>query len=420
MPTVRMRRWAPKVKSGCITCKIRKIKCDEEKPSCRRCTSTGRTCDGYGPRAPLLEFWHDHFMPFVLDELKLYFTLADDAFSSVPRLLSKAREGSSLYSACNAVGRAYMMGKTRSAKAVSEGARAYGNALSTLRSAIGDRQECRSDNTLLAIWFLSMFEVFLGASDPSARADGTPGWKSHNQVLTHLVSLRGSEIFASLNGRRLFTIIFSNVLAHALVPSHDFSDCPTWFIKFHQHCQPSEYPMLRAHIYTYQCARIISRILRLIDVGDVDEILSCSWSILQEMNQIEKATYPFSNGEPVTKYEVEPLTAPYTCPDHMYPGYIGIQITHTVFRMRLSHHAIWLLDYASRAPSCTLQQRVMLGRFRDRCIEELRLGANKVSHLMATTPKRKKLDTPRTATICLDFHQLVSAMRQGNNQIILF
>ncbi|KAH9232432.1 hypothetical protein K456DRAFT_1838981 [Colletotrichum gloeosporioides 23] len=36
-----------KVKTGCATCKTRKIKCDEEKPSCHRCTSTGRTCDGY-------------------------------------------------------------------------------------------------------------------------------------------------------------------------------------------------------------------------------------------------------------------------------------------------------------------------------------------------------------------------------------
>ncbi|OOF91130.1 hypothetical protein ASPCADRAFT_211411 [Aspergillus carbonarius ITEM 5010] len=43
----RQKQWAPKVKSGCITCKIRRIKCDETKPSCRRCSFTGRKCDGY-------------------------------------------------------------------------------------------------------------------------------------------------------------------------------------------------------------------------------------------------------------------------------------------------------------------------------------------------------------------------------------
>ncbi|KAJ0166313.1 Transcriptional regulatory protein moc3 [Colletotrichum tanaceti] len=36
-----------KVKTGCATCRIRKVKCDENKPFCRKCVSTGRTCDGY-------------------------------------------------------------------------------------------------------------------------------------------------------------------------------------------------------------------------------------------------------------------------------------------------------------------------------------------------------------------------------------
>ncbi|PVH87701.1 hypothetical protein DL98DRAFT_252665 [Cadophora sp. DSE1049] len=36
-----------KVKTGCTTCRIRRVKCDEIKPFCNRCRSTGRTCDGY-------------------------------------------------------------------------------------------------------------------------------------------------------------------------------------------------------------------------------------------------------------------------------------------------------------------------------------------------------------------------------------
>lgn len=36
-----------RVKTGCGTCRIRKIKCDETQPACLRCTKTGRTCDGY-------------------------------------------------------------------------------------------------------------------------------------------------------------------------------------------------------------------------------------------------------------------------------------------------------------------------------------------------------------------------------------
>ncbi|KAL3433448.1 hypothetical protein BDV09DRAFT_172007 [Aspergillus tetrazonus] len=36
-------------RNGCITCRIRRVKCDEERPHCRRCQSTGRKCDGYTP-----------------------------------------------------------------------------------------------------------------------------------------------------------------------------------------------------------------------------------------------------------------------------------------------------------------------------------------------------------------------------------
>ncbi|KAF2493017.1 hypothetical protein BU16DRAFT_424028, partial [Lophium mytilinum] len=45
----RKKVWKTKVKTGCITCRIRRVKCDEDKPDCKRCTSTGRKCDGYEP-----------------------------------------------------------------------------------------------------------------------------------------------------------------------------------------------------------------------------------------------------------------------------------------------------------------------------------------------------------------------------------
>ncbi|KAI0149600.1 hypothetical protein GGR57DRAFT_226750 [Xylariaceae sp. FL1272] len=37
----------PKRRTGCGTCKTRHKRCDEEKPICRNCGSTGRLCDGY-------------------------------------------------------------------------------------------------------------------------------------------------------------------------------------------------------------------------------------------------------------------------------------------------------------------------------------------------------------------------------------
>ena len=43
----RVKAWTPKVKTGCKTCKRRKIKCDESRPSCQRCVKAKLVCDGY-------------------------------------------------------------------------------------------------------------------------------------------------------------------------------------------------------------------------------------------------------------------------------------------------------------------------------------------------------------------------------------
>ncbi|RDW63314.1 hypothetical protein BP6252_10859 [Coleophoma cylindrospora] len=41
-----------KVRTGCVTCKARKLKCDEGKPACTRCLKLGFKCGGYLPPKP--------------------------------------------------------------------------------------------------------------------------------------------------------------------------------------------------------------------------------------------------------------------------------------------------------------------------------------------------------------------------------
>lgn len=42
---IRKRKWSARSKNGCITCRIRHVKCDEAKPSCMRCMLSNRVCD---------------------------------------------------------------------------------------------------------------------------------------------------------------------------------------------------------------------------------------------------------------------------------------------------------------------------------------------------------------------------------------
>ena len=44
---VRLRAKKPKTRTGCQTCKLRKVKCDERRPGCKKCELAGRECSGY-------------------------------------------------------------------------------------------------------------------------------------------------------------------------------------------------------------------------------------------------------------------------------------------------------------------------------------------------------------------------------------
>ncbi|KAM3551483.1 hypothetical protein ARSEF4850_007842 [Beauveria asiatica] len=44
---IRKRQWAPRVRTGCWTCRSRHVKCDEARPFCIRCRKGNRTCSGY-------------------------------------------------------------------------------------------------------------------------------------------------------------------------------------------------------------------------------------------------------------------------------------------------------------------------------------------------------------------------------------
>ncbi|PWY65709.1 hypothetical protein BO70DRAFT_346232 [Aspergillus heteromorphus CBS 117.55] len=55
MPRI-SKAYSPRSKTGCLTC--RRIKCDETKPNCLKCSSTGRKCDGYENRISLVPSSH--------------------------------------------------------------------------------------------------------------------------------------------------------------------------------------------------------------------------------------------------------------------------------------------------------------------------------------------------------------------------
>ncbi|KAH0525766.1 hypothetical protein TsFJ059_009185 [Trichoderma semiorbis] len=62
---VRKRKMHRKSRLGCGNCKIRGVKCDESKPTCRRCHASGFTCS-YSRTAPTLQLSHSSVLRFDL------------------------------------------------------------------------------------------------------------------------------------------------------------------------------------------------------------------------------------------------------------------------------------------------------------------------------------------------------------------
>lgn len=59
---IRARLSRKRTKTGCLTCRRRRIKCDEEKPICRKCHKSHRYCEGYNQRVIFMptDFQHLH------------------------------------------------------------------------------------------------------------------------------------------------------------------------------------------------------------------------------------------------------------------------------------------------------------------------------------------------------------------------
>ncbi|KAF2442838.1 hypothetical protein P171DRAFT_50680 [Karstenula rhodostoma CBS 690.94] len=49
-------------KRGCTVCRLRKVRCDETRPACTKCTSTGRKCEGFLD----LALWQPHISPQII------------------------------------------------------------------------------------------------------------------------------------------------------------------------------------------------------------------------------------------------------------------------------------------------------------------------------------------------------------------
>ncbi|KAF6824762.1 C6 zinc finger domain protein [Colletotrichum musicola] len=180
-----------KSRSGCITCKRRRVRCDEGKPSCLNCAKSKRTCEGYVQKAsaaealklteksnPLLAKpnYESHMFTNQLEKDHFDYWMAfTKEFSLFPTDLTSqllpqiAREEPAIRHAAFAIGAAAMGASTRADRTSGKGTFAsealmhYGRAIHIIRSSQDSKSIPRA---LLSCLLFVTFESLRG--DPQA------------------------------------------------------------------------------------------------------------------------------------------------------------------------------------------------------------------------------------------------------------
>ncbi|KAH8695261.1 hypothetical protein BGW36DRAFT_382397 [Talaromyces proteolyticus] len=328
--------------------------------------------------------WDTHYIPFFMHSIKSAYQLGRGNFAVIPRILSRASSSSAVLHACNAVACAYMAHKICSPITLSRRTKTYGTAIAAVSSALHDSRQYKSDETLLAIWLLGIYELLLSLKDNVNSATASFGWRIHNRIITELMRQRGPEQFSTLDGRNLFVIFFTNMEMQSFMNGQEWKDAITYILFFYKYCNPSEYPILRTVIFCHHCSRICGRIQSLLDAEDLDELQHSVPSILHDIADVEKTIYPLQPSDPevtvmMADYGIDPPLTPYNeCQDYInrfdnvhHLHHLACKIQQSNFRMRLSYHALKLLHSAVKAPSCTPDQRATYREIQNRCVQEI-------------------------------------------------
>ncbi|KAJ5527800.1 hypothetical protein N7513_011959 [Penicillium frequentans] len=258
---------------GCKTCRKRRVKCDERKPTCDRCHRAGKECEGYVryiefrdetarvarkqapaqnatgqvsspvstasnsgsdesvielPFTPLLmnPVWDEDslFTTYLIDRI---FTWHDDPTSPhsagwIATLLRPREDEAALSStSIRALATSYFAKMHGHVSLLQSGARQYSNALGVLQRRLNDSNLALEDDVLLAIICMSMYEL-VTVADPSA-------WVNHCKGLAQLTAIRGPYRHQAGVGHALLPTLRSTIsIAYIVDRKRCFLEDPEW------------------------------------------------------------------------------------------------------------------------------------------------------------------------------------------------
>ncbi|KAF2189333.1 hypothetical protein K469DRAFT_683740 [Zopfia rhizophila CBS 207.26] len=263
---------------GCLTCRLRCVKCDEQRPNCKRCLKLRPDCE-----------WKDEWNSVVrhqeswakkkvvqrvervqnLRNLQAAPTHADfqmrsryrssarlvRRFTPLPAFTATTPEQqpharffitpSCLHSVVPAVALASMAKQQRRHDLMKKADKHYGRTLRKLAQCLSDPATAKHDATLLTVFMLILYEV--PRARPLSSTAGTrrlitsqsisydryPAmpcpYQSHSPGRLAPLRLRGREQLQTQAGRNLFIILYHEQLVASFIgKSEPLEECPSW------------------------------------------------------------------------------------------------------------------------------------------------------------------------------------------------
>ncbi|KAN0079557.1 hypothetical protein V8E54_004771 [Elaphomyces granulatus] len=251
--------YCGKPSKGCGECRARKIKCDQDRPTCSQCRRANRSCPGYRDQLSLM--FRDEsqavvqkaraaasgrrgaspahsskpqisclpaMQPFTLaaQEKGTTFFLSTYGWMGASNLIKRGFDYSSssklplsekaLLSCISSLGMAALSGIQNCRSLRLTATREYTSALKLTNTALRDSTEAKTDATLTAIVLLSLFEIVTCKT-----AGSLENWTQHVRGAVALMELRGIDQLGSDTGLLMFYALRNSIIIGCLQKSTD-------------------------------------------------------------------------------------------------------------------------------------------------------------------------------------------------------
>ncbi|KAF2462868.1 uncharacterized protein BDR25DRAFT_118150 [Lindgomyces ingoldianus] len=280
---------------ACLSCRQKRIKCDETRPTCKRCSRLKLECgwkDEWTSMVRHQEKWaeckvakrvekvqmkrnqrHVHRKPdlssyvaahalsmskqcqigpevYAINRFYSDYAFTEGTFPFlhlVAPLYTLEQTPGYLHSALPAVALASSAKQLNRHDMMLEAHRHYGNAVRSLNNSLPDTSMAKHDATLLTVFLLGLYEFIT-----TDRLHGLPSpYHTHGPGRLALLRLRGPEQLETITGRNLFTLLYHDQLISTFLGNGELMDeFPAWM---HRSYPPSPMKSMKLLMHEISC-----------------------------------------------------------------------------------------------------------------------------------------------------------------------